>query len=282
MVKHLTEAPPAFEPRLAAKLPASVEKLVMRMLAKDPAERPQTMAQVVTELDAIDVVARGAWAAAGATLIGAKSPVAEVPMTTAKPVATAKPIAAATPPVRASRAVEPEEPLVLPGRSRAPMYAGGVGLALVAGAVAYAFWPAPAAAPVLTPPTAAAAPVLAPPTAAAAPVPTTPQPPVAAPATPRTVTVTLSSPQKAEVFDGDVLLGVTPLPISRPQGSTAELTFKAPGFKSQTRRVGFEADQAMALELVKVPPAGPAIPATVPAPHKTPPAAAPATKPNPF
>jgi hypothetical protein len=78
-------------------------------------------------------------------------------------------------------------------------------------------------------------------------------PPVAPaePVKPPTVTITFTTPARAEVFEGDVLLGSTPLPLTRDLNAVATLTFTAQGYKAVTRRVGFMVSQTIALELEK-------------------------------
>jgi hypothetical protein len=112
--------------------------------------------------------------------------------------------------------------------------------------------PSPSPAPMVEPALAPAEPV----------VPATP--PTADPvATPQVVTLTFAvEGVPAEVFEGDVLLGRTPLPLSRERGSVATLTFSAPGFKPTTRRIRFEVAQTVTIAqerkaVVGVPPAAP-------------------------
>ena len=51
MVKHVTEAPPPFEPGPLGEVPVDLETLIFKMLEKEPANRPQTMEEIVTALD---------------------------------------------------------------------------------------------------------------------------------------------------------------------------------------------------------------------------------------
>jgi serine/threonine-protein kinase len=284
MVKHLTEPPPAFEARLAAKLPAEVERLVHRMLAKDPADRPQTMAEVHAALEVIDVAARGVWAAAGATLIGAQAVAVpqraavqvDAPPTAAAAGATA--VLARPVTVTVTPTVEDEEaPISLPRRSPWPLAA--VVVAGVLTIVGFAVWPRgePVGATVVRPtaPNDAPAPNVTPPEPVS---PVLAPAPAPAPVTVTvTVTLTVTGPSQADVFEGDVLLGRTPLPLTRPIDSVVALTLKAEGFTPLTRRVGFVSAQALVFDLQKLP--------VVPvAPHKPGSASpsSPATKPYPF
>jgi hypothetical protein len=67
------------------------------------------------------------------------------------------------------------------------------------------------------------------------------------------VVVTFKSvPEKVEVYEGDVFLGVTPLTLDRSKGAApVELTFQAKGYKKQTRKVGFVTTQEVHIELEK-------------------------------
>jgi serine/threonine protein kinase len=53
MVKHVVEAPPPFEPGPLVSVPEELERLVFRMLEKEPANRPQTMEEVIEVLDTL-------------------------------------------------------------------------------------------------------------------------------------------------------------------------------------------------------------------------------------
>lgn len=60
-----------------------------------------------------------------------------------------------------------------------------------------------------------------------------------------------SEPSGAEVYEEDLLLGATPLTLNRPQGSVVTLRFAAKGHKELTRKVRFESDSTLRLELEK-------------------------------
>ena len=62
LVAHMSEAPPPIAP-LRPDTPAALEDLVFRCLAKEPAQRPQSAAEVVAALDAAQVTAAGEAAA---------------------------------------------------------------------------------------------------------------------------------------------------------------------------------------------------------------------------
>jgi hypothetical protein len=110
LLGHLQEQPPPLR-SIAPQLPGSVELLVARMLAKDPAQRPQSAAEVAEALRAI----QRSTAATGVTVearLAERTLVASVP-------------AAPTPPVMAP----PER---APGRRGLALAIGGAALALLA------------------------------------------------------------------------------------------------------------------------------------------------------
>ena len=49
-------------------------------------------------------------------------------------------------------------------------------------------------------------------------------------------------PPQAEVYEDDILLGATPLTISRPPGTLTSLRLEAKGFQPLSRKVRFESD----------------------------------------
>jgi hypothetical protein len=60
-----------------------------------------------------------------------------------------------------------------------------------------------------------------------------------------------STPDKVDVSEGDILLGVTPLSLQRAPAVITELTFSAKGYKSVTRKVRFDSEQTIPIELEK-------------------------------
>ncbi|MDP1824613.1 MAG: protein kinase [Archangium sp.] len=85
------------------------------------------------------------------------------------------------------------------------------------------------------------------------PVPVEPDPPKPQP--PAVIAVKLGletvTPPHVEVYEDDVMLGSTPLTISRPQGTITSVRFEAKGFVPLTRKVRFESDTTLRLELEK-------------------------------
>jgi hypothetical protein len=84
------------------------------------------------------------------------------------------------------------------------------------------------------------------------PTPTPPVPVVEKPPLSAAVKLTLeSTPAHVEVYEEDVLLGATPLTISRPPGTVTSLRFEAKGFQPLSRKVRFESDTTLPLQLEK-------------------------------
>jgi hypothetical protein len=94
---------------------------------------------------------------------------------------------------------------------------------------------------------AAAEPAVAP--TAAPPVEVRPPPP---PPELRVKLVIDSVPARADVWEGEVLLGTTPLTLQRKVDSVAELRFELRGYARLTRKVGFSADTTMTVTLEPV------------------------------
>jgi hypothetical protein len=62
-----------------------------------------------------------------------------------------------------------------------------------------------------------------------------------------------SEETRVEVYEGDVLLGTTPLTLSRPPGTLAVFRFEAKGFTGQEKKLRFEADTTVPIALEKAP-----------------------------
>ncbi len=60
-----------------------------------------------------------------------------------------------------------------------------------------------------------------------------------------------TTPPHAGVYEDDVMLGSTPMAISRPPGTVTSLRFEARGFEPLARKVRFESDTTLRLELRK-------------------------------
>ena len=218
-------------PRLPAHgphgpLPAPLADLVARMMAKAPVDRPESMDEVVTALEA---------------LLAGKA----LPMSLA-----------------ARRAILPRLGLAafvvcllvslgLQGRGHAP-----------SPRMPRSATPVATAATVATPPQAAAAPVLAPAPQAAVTPPATPSPAVAAPPSvperpqPARIPVTIrSTPSGARVSLHGRTLGTTPLVVRLPENVPLLLVFEASGRLSIAERVRAHPGLAVTVQL---PPSAPA------------------------
>jgi eukaryotic-like serine/threonine-protein kinase len=246
MFMHISEPPPPFSPELAAQLPDAARALVFRMLEKDPAKRVQSMAEVVAALEALAALP-AASRPAKVTAPPSRPPL-EVDLN-AKTLAKGQRVAV-------DDAVE--QP---PARSRLPLVMLGAAALLALTGGGWALTRPPPA------PLAPSVPVAPPPMTPAV---------VETPRAPPKVTLTFTTPTKAEVFEDDVLLGSTPLPLSRPVDTISTLVFKAPGYQPLTRKVAFSVEQSLTIELEK------SAPPAVVTPAKKPAVARPDVKNNPF
>ncbi|MFO0600583.1 MAG: FHA domain-containing serine/threonine-protein kinase [Myxococcaceae bacterium] len=242
MVKHVVEQPPPFEPGPVTGVPQELEQLVFHMLQKEPDQRPQTMEQVVEVLDSL-------WARLKSNdpslkrVSGSYSP-------TATPAAPQSGVAM----VRASGKVPAittssttgmvEAPVEPPQRSKAPIFILSGVVAVLAIAVGFVLLKPPPE-KVIEKPVIVEKPVVV-------------EKPVDKPVEPAkaekvklTFTTTLEKDEKAEVFEGDILLGTTPLTIAREGSTIAELTFKAKGYKDLKRKVRFDSELSIPIELEK-------------------------------
>jgi serine/threonine-protein kinase len=219
LTKHVFEAvvPPSQRaPEL--DIPPEVEKVVLRLLQKKPADRYADMRELIGALEEADrdIRARGPQ------------------------------------PVRSFHAA-PTQPSDMIGvdevpRSRAPLYAGIVVAAgAVIGVAAFALLHKSARPPVAS----VAQPIHAP----AAPATAEPAPPAAAPSEPAPQTpqpielqVTTVPPGADVILDGE-RLGVSPVLVKRAPAKQATVTVRHAGFKDVTRSVVLDRDQMLELTM---------------------------------
>jgi serine/threonine-protein kinase len=277
---HIADPPPP-PASLNPALPAAADAFIRSLLAKNPDERPQTMADVAARLSQMGTAhLTPAGPIAGATRIMAAVPESEPEPA---PVAAAVPAAAVSaktrllpePPAESPRAVpEPARPFPhgdttlsatageaappAESRRRVPRVAAvaaGLGVAVAAGVVLLIVGRGHA-------PSAAAPPVVV-------------DRPTPTPTEPVTVTVSGAPPELSVSVDG----APATLPIRLPRGPARhKLLFKAPGFLDWRTSLDGSQDRALALALVRVPPAAPPpapAPATLPPPAPPPPVPAP-------
>jgi serine/threonine-protein kinase len=242
---------------LAPGIPAGLDDTILRMLAKRPEDRPQSMEQVAALLGAPPKKGRGGYAAAEPadahpakpTTTFSRSAAEIVPGTTPVPrrrlgwVAIAATLAAGAAALglflakEGPKPVTPPPPVAEPARPPAPIPTPPP--------------PVPAPAPVPAKPEPAPAPVPAQPEPAPAPVPAQPEPaPVPVPAT---VTLSFrSEPEGAEVFLGAERLGQTPLDHPVTQG-VGPLSFelRLGGHVTKWVRVKADHDQTLTVKLAK-------------------------------
>jgi tRNA A-37 threonylcarbamoyl transferase component Bud32 len=249
---HLSTPPPPLRAR-DATIPAPVEALVLRMLAKRPEDRPSTMEAVIAEL--------GKLPTAAATMVLGEAP--RLPRTEKLPVARASTGGLST---FAGAASVIEESMEAPARQRRGWWLGGGGVA-IAVAIGVALTsgrgerprPAPAAAPVVIP---------KPPPEAPRPAPPPPEPEKP----PATVVLTIdSTPAGAEVVDSQgTFLGNTPFEGRFPAGGgTAQLSLQKDGFRPKRLTLSLGRDQRLSVTLDRRAAAAPRPrPATPPTPTK--------------
>ena len=60
-----------------------------------------------------------------------------------------------------------------------------------------------------------------------------------------------SVPEGAEVFDGEMMIGTTPFSVTRERGAVGEFRFVLAGHKSASRKLRFEEDSSMTMQLEK-------------------------------
>lgn len=295
MVKQVSDPPPPLVIELAP-----LAELIMQMLEKHADARPQTMEEVLARLEELLAERRRTPAPGAATPVPRSSgsrPVMATPSSTRKPTVpegrAATSSSRITVPAReANTEVEveaattpgtvPAEPVVapkrvrtrpevevagtdtsalpdeaepqLPTRSRGPLV---VLLALVVIAVAGAGYLATREPEAPKGPVTPVTPTVTPPVEPHA------DPGIVPPPVAEVVMVSLhfvSDPTGAEVYEGDVLQGVTPLTLKRAQGSVVELRAVHEGSVELTRKVRFNEDETIQLTLAKQPTSRPAHP----------------------
>jgi serine/threonine-protein kinase len=239
MVKHVTEQPTPFDRAALGHVPEELEQLIFKMLQKEPDQRPQTMEEVLGVLETL-------WARVKSNdpslkkVSGSFAPAG--PQSGISRVRTSGQVQGIT---TSSTTGLQEEQLAQPPRSKlVPALVGlVVVLAIAVGVVVFKGDPE-----TVTPPKQPEQPI------AEQPKPPPDVKPVPEPPKPVAEKVKLtftSTPEKVDVTEGDVLLGVTPLSLARMPSEIAELTFSAKGYKPVTRKVRFDAESTIPIELEK-------------------------------
>ncbi len=237
MVKHVVEAPPPFEPGPLVSVPEELEHLVFRMLEKEPAARPQTMEEVIEVLD--NLWARLKSNDPSLKRVSGGYPRAATPQKPQSGVSVVR-ASGRVQGVTTSSTTGLEEPLPQLQKSKLPLILGVVIVLLLIAVGVVVLRPGPE--PVVEkPPVVLDKPVVVE-------KPADPKSPVTAEKVKLNFT---STPDKADVSEGDILLGVTPLVLQRAPGEVTELTFAARGFKPVTKKVRFDSEQTIPIELEK-------------------------------
>ena len=235
MVKHVVEAPPPFEPGPLQSVPEELEKLVFRMLEKEPAARPQSMEEVIEVLDNL-------WARLKSNDPTLKRVSGNFPKAATAPQSGISVVRASgrMQGVTSSSTTGLEEPLPPLARSKLPLILSVVVvlLAIVVAVVVLRPDPKPVVVekpvekPVVEKPVLVADPRLP-------------------PAVDKVKLNFTSTPDKADVSEGDILLGVTPLTLMRAPAEITELTFTARGYLPYKRKFRFDSEQTIPIELEK-------------------------------
>ncbi|HEY7373858.1 MAG TPA: serine/threonine-protein kinase [Polyangia bacterium] len=235
---HLNIAPVPARTR-RPEIPPALDAIVMKMLAKNPDERYQQIADFQAALKS-----------SGSHQI-VSSP--DLVRTHAKshPVAQTSPMHDTTFSAGTGERVETE---VVRGRGKT-VVVGALAAVAVAGGIVYWQFGGGGSVEKPTAPIAMNKPV-APPTAPPPVVPVAAVKPVAAAAKPAPVAVKVelrlaSIPAGAKVVDnaGGELLGVTPLVLTRPRGGSVTLRFEKDGYLASTRTMPLDGDRAFELTL---------------------------------
>ncbi len=258
MAMQMTAAPPPLAPGpIELPLAPELEQLIFHMLQKKPGDRPQSMHEVVDRLQPFE---QGTGSSSRVTRVApatgsqsALQPLAPLPATPPPRGGTHHEAPAATP--AASPAMTGPAPAVAPPPSQAKkiatVFAACLVLAVVTGIGAAAVINAqePKEQPII---------VTLPPKPEPRPVEPKPEPPK--PEAPKKLTVTfVTTPAGAEVFEDDVLVGTTPVTLSRAASQVVSLKFELKGHKPVSRKVRFEEGQhEVTIELEKLAKPGPA------------------------
>ena len=245
LLKHQGERPAPPRQR-RPDLPAELEAAILRALAKDPADRQQSMAELAAEIGRF---AGGPEAEAAPAGLPPASALGAAPGSTARFLAPPRPSSRGDTVALSAAEVDPGR------RARRKRILLGASVAAAA-AIAGLTWLAPGRAPAPpAPPPIPAAP--APPAAAELPPPAAPPASgPAAPLAPALHRVTLRSiPSGATVYQGSDRIGVTPLDVEIPFGRGNVYRFDRAGYRSLSRRVE-AADGTVEVRLAKVERAG--------------------------
>jgi serine/threonine-protein kinase len=264
LTKHVFESvTPPSQRRPDLEIPPALEAVVLRTLEKKPNDRYGDMKELMSELERVDGELRSALAVA-------------TPTPTPTPLASPP----SPPPEDAHPDTEQNEVVAVP-RSRSGLYLalGVAAVALAIGVMALTGGkkkPPPPLPAVATP-----EPPKAPEPAPPAPAPAAPEP---KPERSDVEIVLRTVPPGAEIYDGQALIGASPLTFRRARGDGAvNLTFRRAGFREVTREVVPDRDRDVEVVLMARPKSAPpprSAAAPVAPPEETPdPATRPAARP---
>ena len=244
MAQMRTPAPPLVSGLYDSFVPPELAAIIMRMLEKEREARPQSMLEVV---DVFEQFLFGALKAAGPSPVASErvsgafnSPPSRVSSVGPAPIALVT--QAELPPENVPSVLAPTHA----PRSRGPLFtASGLVVVLLA-ALAFVVTRPPPQSPVVVP--VKVDPVPPPePVKVVEPV----KPP--SPAIKMVVLKITSTPDKAEVFDGDVRLGLTPFEMKWNEGTLLKLKVTKDGFLDEMRSLSPVTDLPLEFELKKKP-----------------------------
>jgi serine/threonine-protein kinase len=237
---------PPSQRRPELKIPAALEAVVVRTMAKKPGERYADMKELMNELDRVEAELRS-----GRVVTGPAKPTAMLP-DHLKPTA--------------QRATVSEDDLQ-PARSNMPLYFGiGAAAIVLVGMTIAAVSAKSQKSKTQTPPA----------VTVAAPIkPAAPEAPAEAPAKAEVEIMLRTVPEGAEIFEGDERLGASPLTLRRSRQDTPfNFTIRHNGYKEVSREVVPDRDRDLEVVLV-------AKPKAVAAAHKSAPQPQPPAPPQP-
>jgi serine/threonine-protein kinase len=245
LVNMHINVPPQSPRSQRAEISEQLDGIVLKMLAKNPEDRYADMASFTAALK----LAQGS----AVSLTGTSSDLMNAP-TAAAAAARVEPGRAAKPQVTTFREGMGEivdETKQGGARKRGKLVVAGVAVAVLGAGVLFLTSGSKdqshAAAPPPKPPVAAPAPKPA--LAPAA------KPPVAPPAKTKVTVRLASDPQGAKVLDatGGLVLGTTPLSLTRPKGASMKVRLEKDGYISATREVPLDEDQSLEFALAHKP-----------------------------
>jgi serine/threonine-protein kinase len=222
LVQHMTAATPSASQR-CPELPAVIDTVIARMMAKDPASRPARVGEALELFGQVASVPVSAGATVSAVMVGT-----DIDKATARTIIAEPTVTQAAPPPKISTFLGAETDVAPAPRRRSRLVAMAAIASLLLGAVAAVGFgtkrPKPVAA--TTPPSVMS---VSAPSAVSAPAPV----PAPAPAPTEADVRVDGAPEGTAVSVGGLALGVAPGPFKLKIGSPAKLVLSAKGYKTK-------------------------------------------------